>query len=79
MPVNLTAKNVPDLVVQRLKERAERHHRSLQDELVAILQDAVRDQHPVPPAPILAEIRELGLRTSEESASIVRAHRDGFC
>jgi len=77
MPVNLSIKNAPDLVVQRLKERAARHHRSLQGELMAIIEDAVREVGPATPAAILAEIRQLGLRTPSESASIIRSDRDG--
>ena len=37
MAVNLSIKNAPDDMVRRLKERAARHHRSLQGELLAIL------------------------------------------
>ena len=44
MPVNLSIKNAPDRVVQRLRERAERHHRSLQGELLAIIEAAVQDE-----------------------------------
>jgi plasmid stability protein len=36
MPVNLSIKNAPDEVVRRLRQRAERHHRSLQGELVTL-------------------------------------------
>ena len=36
MPLNLSVKNAPDEIVKRLKERASRHHRSLQGELMAI-------------------------------------------
>jgi antitoxin FitA len=42
MAVNLSIKNAPDDVVQRLRERAARNHRSLQGELMAIIEDAVR-------------------------------------
>jgi antitoxin FitA len=76
MPVNLSIKNAPDDVVQRLRERAERHHRSLQGELMAIIEAAVRDDHPATPAEILAEVRRLGLHTPSEAAIIVRADRD---
>ena len=41
MPVNLSIKNVPDALAGRLRERAERNHRSLQGELMAILESAV--------------------------------------
>lgn len=77
MPVNLSIKNAPDQVVQRLRERAERHHRSLQGELMAIIEAAVREDRPATPETILAEVRLLGLRTPREAANIVRADRDG--
>ena len=76
MPVNLSIKNAPDHVVQRLRERAERHHRSLQGELMAIIEAAARDGQPSSPAEILAEVRRLGLRTPSEAVAIVRADRD---
>jgi len=38
MPVNLSIKNVPDELAQRLRERAARNHRSLQAELMALLE-----------------------------------------
>ena len=43
MPVNLSIKNVPDALAARLRERAERNHRSLQGELMAILESAASD------------------------------------
>jgi plasmid stability protein len=77
MPVNLSIKNAPDDVVQRLRERAERHHRSLQGELMAIIEAAARVDHLAGPADVLAQVRQLGLQTPSESAAIVRADRDG--
>ena len=76
MPINLSIKNAPDDVVQRLRVRAERHHRSLQGELMAIIESAVREDRTATPANILAEVRQLGLRTPSEAAAIVRAARD---
>jgi plasmid stability protein len=76
MPVNLSIKNAPDDVVQRLRERAERHHRSLQGELMAIIEAAVRENRPASPAEILAEVRRIGLHTPSEAAGIIRADRD---
>jgi plasmid stability protein len=76
MPINLSIKNAPDDVVQRLRERAERHHRSLQGELMAIIEAAVQDDRSATPAEILAEVRRLGLRTPSEATGIVRADRD---
>jgi plasmid stability protein len=42
MSVNLSIKNAPDEIARRLRERAERHHRSLQGELLAITEAANR-------------------------------------
>lgn len=44
MSVNLSIKNAPDDVVERLRQRAERHHRSLQGDLIAIIEDAARPE-----------------------------------
>jgi plasmid stability protein len=77
MPVTLSIRNAPDRVVQRLRERAERHHRSLQGELLAIIEAAVQDEPGLTPVDLLAEVRRLGVRTPSEAATIVRSDRDG--
>lgn len=55
MPVTLTIKQVPDRVADKLRLRAAASHRSLQGELMAILEEAVmqealqaRQQEPAP-------------------------------
>lgn len=40
MAVNLSIKDVPDELAERLRQRAARHHRSLQGELMAIVEQA---------------------------------------
>jgi plasmid stability protein len=78
MPVNLSIKNAPDDVVELVKERAQKNHRSLRGELLAIIEDAVR-RHRSPRMSvddILAQGRRLGLRTPDDSAEIVRSDRD---
>ncbi|HSZ75194.1 MAG TPA: Arc family DNA-binding protein [Rhizomicrobium sp.] len=40
MSVNLSIRNVPDDVAERLRVRAKRNHRSLQGELMAIFEEA---------------------------------------
>jgi plasmid stability protein len=42
MPVNLSIRNVPDEIADRLRARAKQNHRSLQGELMAIFQDAAQ-------------------------------------
>jgi plasmid stability protein len=43
MSVNLSIKNAPDEVVAALKLRAQQNHRSLQGELMAIIEAAARE------------------------------------
>jgi plasmid stability protein len=78
LPVNLSIKNAPDEVVQRLRERAQRNHRSLQGELMAIIDDAVRPQPSryLTAHEVLAKVRELNLQQPNEAAALVRADRD---
>jgi antitoxin FitA len=76
MPVNLSIKNAPDDVVERLRQRAQRHHRSLQGELLAIIEAAAREDQPATAADILAEVRRLGLQTPSEAAALLRSDRD---
>lgn len=42
MSVNLSIKDVPVEIAQRLRERAARNHRSLQRELMVIIEEATR-------------------------------------
>jgi plasmid stability protein len=78
MPLNLSVKSAPDEIVKRLKERAARHHRALQGELMAILEAAAYDE-PCPPTPrdVLALARAAGASTPASSARTIRAGREG--
>jgi len=76
MPVSLSIKNAPDEMVRRLRERAERHHRSLQGELMAILEEAVGTSRLLTPDEVLAEVRRLGLSTPRGTADMIREDRD---
>jgi plasmid stability protein len=77
MPVNLSIKNAPDDVVNRLRARAARHHRSLQGELMAIIEEAVRPARRLTPEEVLSRVRQLGLSSPEGAAAMVREDRDG--
>lgn len=76
MPVNLSIKNVPEEIADSLRERAARNHRSLQGELMAIIEEAAGRRSPKSPSDFLAKVRALGLRTPAESRSMVREDRD---
>lgn len=76
MPVNLSVKNVPDVLAERLRRRAEQAHRSLQGELMVILEEAVYGNEPLSPVEALDEVRRLGLKTDESATRTIRADRD---
>jgi plasmid stability protein len=76
MAVNLSIKNAADEVVRRLRALAERNRRSLQRELLAIIEDAARSEPTATPHEILAEIRRLGLAAAGEATAMIRANRD---
>lgn len=75
MDLNLSIKKVPAEIVTRIKERAKRNHRSLQGELLAILEETVAPRR-ISAEEVYLMVRELGLRTGSESASTVRENRD---
>jgi plasmid stability protein len=76
MPVNFSIKGIPDSLAERIWERAKNHHRSLQGELMAILEESIRHPKELGPAELLARVRSAGLRTPAESAKMIRKERD---
>jgi plasmid stability protein len=77
MSVNLSVKNVPKEWVEQLRQRARKHHRSLQGELMAILEESVNQEDKISPLGLIAELRQRGLRTPKESVTMIRKDRDG--
>jgi plasmid stability protein len=77
MSVNMSIKAVPDDIIRRLRLRAERNHRSLQGEVMAILEDAVRPSSALAPDEVLVAVRRLRVATPSESAAMIREDRDG--
>ena len=77
MPVNLSIKNTPDRIVKRLKQRAKNNHRSLQGELLAIVEEAVEARpRALTIGQLRAKIKRLNFQTPAESAAIIRRDRD---
>jgi plasmid stability protein len=70
MSVNLSIKGVPDELAERLRQRAARHHRSLQGELMALLEAALEAPNTGVP-PVIAQggsFRQAG-KTIEQIAA----------
>lgn len=77
MASNLSVKNAPGEIARGLRRAAERNRRSLQSELLAIIEAAAREERAAGPGEVLAEVRRLGLQTPCESADLIRSGRDG--
>lgn len=85
---NLSIKDVSEPLAEKLRQRAERNHRSLQGELMAILERAADEDNAYLPAgsvtrghvsvyQLMEKVAEYGVRSPSESAELVRAMRDG--
>ncbi len=75
MAVTLTIKRVPEELVRKLRRRAARHHRSIQGELLTLLEDAISPRE-LSIGELHSEIQALGLRTPAESVRMIREDRD---
>jgi plasmid stability protein len=80
---NLSVKDVPDDLAERLRQRAARNHRSLQGELMAILEQAIYEPAPTPmPRPGVVSIgwggRPVLRRGGKPIEQIAAEHRVRF-
>jgi len=79
MPINLSIRNVPDEVAERLRARAKANHRSLQGELMEVVKEAsISPSRKLSVAEVAAEIGKLGLPRPprNESTKMIRHDRD---
>ena len=83
MAVDFSIKQVPEDLARRLRKRAEANHRSLQGELMAILQQALKQDAAADAsvvreaAPAQALRRSRRVAAASESALIIRQAREG--
>ena len=76
--VSLSIKDVPSEMALALRERAAQNHRSLQGELMAILEDAVRPSRTrgFDPDRLIRMAHALGVKSSPSSVDFIRKFRD---
>lgn len=78
MPVTLSIKNVPDEIVERLRARAKAHRRSLQGELLAVVEHVAADAGR--PAMTVGELhrwaQRQGFRGTGSAVEDIRRMRD---
>lgn len=76
MAASLSIKNVPETVVERLRKRAERNRRSLQGELLALVEQAADETPLLTAREIYERAKRLNLPPGEPSVDIIRKMRD---
>jgi len=75
MSASLSIKDVPQDLVRALRTRARANHRSMQGELMSILEAAVAPR-PFQAMELLRRVRARGLSTPDESVAMIREDRD---
>ncbi len=76
MGVNFSIKNVPEDLAADLRLAAARNHRSVQGELMAMLEERLRGSRKLTLSEIAEKARRLGIRSEGRSVDIVRELRD---
>ena len=72
---SLTLKNLPDTILKRLRRQAERQHRSVNREAIAILEAAV---HPAPPMDATTRLAQIQrVRITPRGGPITAAYITG--
>ena len=72
----LTIKNTPQEYVIKLRQRAKQNHRSLQGELMRILEQALFNNEKLNNEQAIAAIQEMSLKSKANSTRWVREERD---
>jgi len=67
MPVDISIKGVPDALAEALRRRAAAHNRTVEEEVIAILEAAIGRGR---------TLTASGLRSPSESVAIIREDRD---
>jgi antitoxin FitA len=75
MPVSISLKDVPDGLADALRDQAKQNHRSVQGELMHILETAVRPR-PFRAIALMREIEKMGFTSQANSTDIIRKARD---
>ena len=69
MSVNLSIKGVPDRTAEKLRQWTERNHRSLQGELMAIVEEVA---HAQPPGAVMAQPGDGGRSWFQEHKTVAQ-------
>lgn len=75
MSINLSIKSVPEYISEGLKMRAKRNHRSVQGEVMAILEQAMMEE-PLSITDLKQELQRMNFQTESDVVSFLREDRE---
>lgn len=73
--MNLSIKNVPEEMVEQLRSRARAKHRSLQGELMAMIEESLAPERSSV-SDVGRQVAAMGYHTADEAVRMVREDRD---
>jgi plasmid stability protein len=76
MAVSLSIKNVSEETLRGLRARADRNRRSLQKELLAIIEAAAQEDAPLTVDELAEYVKTLGISSDDDSTALIREMRD---
>jgi plasmid stability protein len=76
MAVTLSIRNVPDDLAAQLRIRAKNNNRSLQGELMHLLETSLQPSQSKSVDAVLDELHQLGLSGPDEATAMIREDRD---
>jgi plasmid stability protein len=75
--MNISIQNLSPDTLNRLRQRAKRNHRSLQGELMALIDQAVESEpRKLSVDEISAKVSRLGIKRRNEAVKLIRSDRD---
>ena len=72
---SLSIKNIPEELLERLRNQAKQHHRSLQGEVISILEESTTPKK-LSVEELSQRISKLGIKTPDQSATWIRELRN---
>lgn len=76
MGVDMLLKNIPESLAAELRRRADQHHRSLDREVVAVIEAGLDREPPRTIEELHARVQAMGLHSPSDSVAIIREARD---
>ena len=76
MAINLSIKSVPEELVEEIRKNAKKNHRSMQGELMTLLEENFRKSRPLSSDKVILNLHQMDIKTASDSTLIIRNDRN---